>query len=281
MKLAIATITFIIILAGMLVGSQATGNMKDLLILSDKNTVNLRVPVTEESVKNLQILLMEKSNKLGRNVPIILVLNSPGGSIEAGKRLIETAKGLPQSINTLSLFSASMSFQISQALGQRYVMDNSTLMSHRAFLGGVEGQIPGSFVTRTNYILNDLIANDTAVAKRAGITLIEYQKKIADELWMHGNEAVEAKFADKLVRVRCDSSLQGPGEVEVMQIMFFRIKLIYHKCPLVTEPMGIEIQGGEERLAPQAAHVLQLLLNDKPGFIKEYVIPNRVQQFIK
>lgn len=270
-----------ILTGALIVGISLNGNSdKDVLVLSAKNTVSLNVPITEDSVKSLQVELMDKGNSLNASTPIILVLNSPGGSIDAGMKLIETAKGLRQPVNTLSMFSASMSFITSQYLGTRYAMGNSTLMSHRAYLGGVEGQIPGSFISRTNHILDALVGVDKFVANRAGLTLEGYEKAISNELWLDGKGAVDMKLADKVVRVRCDSTLQGPGVAQRMQVMMFTIKITYHKCPLITEPLSFEIEnrGG---LTAEADHVWGLYLNDKPKFIEEYIVNGKFNQYVK
>lgn len=278
MKKYIALV-FVIVLVSLLFTTNLTGNDKDLLILSESNTVSLNTPITEDSVKSLQVELMEKGQKLSSKQPIILTLNSPGGSIDAGFKLIETAKGLGQRVDTLSLFSASMSFITSQYLGVRYTMSNSTLMSHRAYLGGIEGQIPGSFVTRTNHILSGLLDIDKFIANKAGITVAQYESAIANELWMYGEKAVEAKYADRLVRVRCDKSLQGPGKTQHVQILTFEISVTYHKCPLITEPLSIQL--GSNSMSAEADHIWQLYLNDKPRFIEEYIVNGKFNQYVK
>lgn len=278
-KSVIIVLGVIGLVMAVLVGADLSGSNPDLLILSDKNTVSLNTPITDGTVAALQVELMEKSNKLSKNVPIILTLDSPGGSIDAGMKLIETAKGLKQEVATLSMFSASMSFITSQYLGKRYVMKNSTLMSHRAYLAGVEGQIPGSFLSRTNSILEVLIGNDQFIASRAGMDLEGYEKIIANELWMDGKRSVDMKFADKLVRVRCDSSLQGPGKVKKIDILTFTISITYHKCPLVTEPLSIEL--GSANMTAEADHVWQMYLNDKPAFIKEYIETGKFNSYVK
>lgn len=263
----------------LIITTDLTGNNTDVLVLSDKTTVSLNTPITEDSVKDIQVELMEKSQKLGGSTPIILVLNSPGGSIDAGFKLIETARGLKQSVDTLSLFSASMSFITSQYLNKRYVTATSTLMSHRAYLGGVEGQVPGSFITRTNNILEALVNIDKFIAGRAKVPVADYEKAISNELWMDGEKSMSMGFGDKLIKVRCDQSLQGAGKEKTINIMMFTIKVVYHKCPLVTEPLSVDINNGQ--LTSQADYIWNLYLNDKPRFIEEYVVNGKFNQFVR
>lgn len=219
-----------------LVTDKGSADQSDVLVLSERNTVSLQLPVSNESVTDLQREFIAKSDKLPPSTPMYLVLNSPGGSVDAGLQLVETLKGLPNPIHTIQMFSASMSFMISQLLGTRYVMQNSTLMAHPAYIGGVEGQVPGSFITRANAISDDIAALSSVVAKRAGLSLPQYVALTQNELWLSGPKAVETHFADKVVTVRCDKTLRGLGPTKVIDLFIFRIRLRYDKCPLITMP---------------------------------------------
>ena len=81
---------------------------------------------------------MDASLKSG--YPIYLFLNTPGGSIQAGLELIEGLNGINRPIHTVTLFAASMGWQLVQHLGTRYVLKYGVLMSHKA-----RGQFSGEF----------------------------------------------------------------------------------------------------------------------------------------
>lgn len=211
-----------------------------LIVLSENNTVNLNLPIDENSAKITQTKLLEISDNLGKNKPIYLVLNTPGGSVVEGQHIIDLAKGLPQKVHTISLFSASMGFVISQELDNRYVLADSTLMSHHAYVGGIPGEVPGSAMVRLQHLLDSVTQIENDIAKRAGYSLKQYEDLIQNELWVTGPEAVDMRFADKLVRVRCDSSLRGPAEAVPVDFFFGSGKVAFHKCPLITTPMSVE-----------------------------------------
>lgn len=263
------TVTFVTVFVGF---SSEGGEKEGLIVLSDRNTINFNLPIMGGSVKDAQVKMMEMSSKLPAKQPIYLVLNSPGGSVDAGNLLIATAKGLPQPVHTISIFSASMSFVVSQYLDNRYVMDNSVLMSHRAYIDGVSGQIPGNLLTRVNFFLEDLTRMDTTIAARAGLKLEQYRYLTANELWLSGDRAIEARFADKMVRVKCDSSLQGPAEPTKIESFFGDVYVTFHKCPLVTEPL--EIRASSDGLAGNAYY--QSLFYDKTSFVRDYVETGRL-----
>lgn len=211
-----------------------------VITLSESNTVSLNTPIEGSTIKEVSKRLLEVSDNLSSKKPIYLVLNSPGGSIEAGNELIELAKGLPQDVHTITLFSASMSFQISQNLGKRYMTSAGTMMSHRAAVGGVEGNIPGNAFTRLYYYLEMVTRLDQIAADRAGMNIEDYQKLISNELWMGGEQAVDLGFADEVVKVKCDKTLRGPGPVQHIRMFIFSADVTFDKCPLITSPTEVE-----------------------------------------
>jgi ATP-dependent Clp protease, protease subunit len=218
----------------------------DLIVLKESTTMSLNTPITNETAATLQTDMIKKSNKVARSTDLYLVLNSPGGSVDAGNRIIETAKGLPQRVHTISMFSASMSFILSQYLNNRYILSNTTMMTHRATVEEIGGQIPGSLVTRVNNLYTMITSTEKGIAARAGISLDEYRRLAADELWMQQESALNYHFADKLVRVRCDASLSGLRDPETMHILFLTVSVTFHKCPLITTPTKVEIVGDDK-----------------------------------
>lgn len=225
-------------------GTSEGGNPNTIL-LTEKNLVTLNLPISEDTAGAIQQDLMDRDAKLPSGKPIYLFLNSPGGSVNDGQAIIETAKGLGRPVHTITSFSASMSFIISQALGDRYVLAHSTMMAHKAHVEGVGGDLPGSLISRTNWLLRGILELDTVAANRAGLSLIDYNKLTANELWMTGYDAVLNKFADKVVQVKCDSSLQGEGASQKFGMGIFSVWIKFQKCPLVTAPT---LQGGDESL---------------------------------
>lgn len=273
MKYVLALLSLGLIVSAVYTTSAPAGS-GDILVLSEANTVSLNLPIDNSSAKDIQIELMEKSEKLSKNAAIYLVLNSPGGSIDAGKNIIETAKGIPNPIHTVSLFSASMSFILSQRLGTRYVLDSTTMMSHRASAGGLEGQLPGSLVTRTLAVLNEVTELEQMVATRAGLKLDVYQRLIADEMWITGRAAMNTRFADRLVSVRCDKTMNGPGKEHVIDLVFLRARVTFHKCPLITAPVSVAL----DRYTSDSKEAFLQAVYDRPGFLQDIVRTHKFEQ---
>lgn len=221
---------------------------KDTVTLKDSNTIVLNEVVDGESVgkaiQQAKALKAKLSNKFGCQIE--LVLNTPGGSIQAGLELIEALNGLGCKVNTITQFAASMGFQIAQNLGKRQILQNGVLMSHRA-TGGFEGEFGGKFPSQidSRYALwkARLDEMDRQTVSRTGgkQTLESYQDAYDDELWLTGKQSTEQGYADEVVAVTCDSSLEG---VTTHQIMFMGIIPVTYdldKCPLNTSPMNVRV----------------------------------------
>lgn len=238
-------------------------NKNEILTLSEKNTVVLNMPIMGQIANTVSKELLEKSDKLKSGEPIYLVLDTPGGSVDDGMRIIEVAKSLPRPVHTVSLFNASMGFILSQSLGDRYVISSSTLMSHRAYIGGIKGEFPGSFMTRLESTAKQLMRINKDVAERAGIDLNSYLAMISNELWMNSDDALKNKFADKLVTLRCDKTLRGPGEPRELDLGLFSLRVRFNKCPLIKE---IEVMKADEA-AVEFFKKNKVELVEKYGFI--------------
>ncbi len=257
--------------------AQTTKLKKGTLILSARNTVSLRTAFTSSSVSLVIAQIFEKDRILNKREPIYLVLDTPGGSVGAGLDLIEAIKGLDREVRTVTTFAASMGFITAQSLGKRYITETGVLMSHRA-RGGARGQIPGELNSRVNFWTRYLKSVDKSVAKRLGLTSEELLRKHYDEWWIHGGEAVKAKAADRVVKIRCGRSLSGTYKQRV-RTRFGVIVATWSECPLVKAPLRISRDFGtwgmnenEEKDFNRAIHTMFF---DKEAFLYEYVLTNK------
>jgi ATP-dependent Clp protease protease subunit len=219
--------------------SGSTKSPKDVIILRDGNFVLFSGKVDSKSVALAQTELARISSQLSSSEVIYLVIDSPGGSVTAGNQFIDFAQSLPQKVKTISLFAASMGYHMSQSFDERLVIKSTTLMSHRASLGGVSGQIPGEIDSRLNNIRQVLEEMDAFVSKRVGISLEEYKKLIHNELWLTGQEAVIKNHADRLVKAVCSQELMDGVREEAVMTIFGPIKATFSNCPLITGPLSI------------------------------------------
>lgn len=232
------------------------------VVLSKDNLIVINEEINGESVGKAISSAKASDAKLKgytKNVskPIYLFLNTPGGSIQSGLELIEALHGLGRPVHTVALFSASMGFQIIQELGDRLILKNGVLMSHRAageFSGSFGGENPSQLDSRYSLWLSRLneLDQQTVSRTKGKQTLQSYQKAYANELWLTGSQAVEKGYADKVVTVKCDSSLDGV-DTHTVNILSFNITYDLDKCPINTSPMNIRVSSGDQvqKLTPE------------------------------
>jgi ATP-dependent protease ClpP protease subunit len=228
---------------GILISAHLASNMSgksEVVTLTDENHVIFSGPVNDRSVAQAQLELSRISKELDEDEIIYLVLDTPGGSVSAGNLFIDFAKSLPQKIKPICIFCASMGYHMFQSFEERLVYSSSTLMSHRAALGGLSGQVPGELESRLASIKVVLNQMDAVAAKRVGLTKEAYQKLIYDELWLDGISAVKTRHADRLAKIKCSKDLADATRQEEVLTLFGPVKITLSKCPLITGVLEAE-----------------------------------------
>jgi ATP-dependent Clp protease protease subunit len=207
------------------------------IVLTSKNTVVMNESFNGSSVARVQNRLLNLSIKSGQD--LYLFLYSPGGSITAGKQLIAFTKSLPNKVHTITQFAASMAYITAQHLDKRYILPSGTMMSHRASIGGLGGQVPGEANTRLGYIQSIVDEIFTSTASRVGMSHKNYVQLVYDELWLTADKAVEGNHADAVINARCDDSLKGV-RYQTVRTLFGNFRVSFSRCPLITGPVSID-----------------------------------------
>lgn len=266
----------------------SSSSKTESVILSKDNVIVLNTQVDGESTAAVISKAKELDSALSSNLkekcgsakkPLYIFLNTPGGSIQSGLEMIEALNGLGRPVNTITLFAASMGFQIAQNLGDRLILKNGVLMSHRAkggFEGEFGGQSPSQIDSRYALWKSRIDELDSQTVSRSGgkQTLESYRKQYANEMWLTGNQSVEQGYADKVVNVKCDKTLDG---VTTHELSFFGIPISYDldNCPLNTSPMNIRISlpttqrvniDGKEQVTTNSVMELNKFLASGGGF---------------
>ena len=204
------------------------------IVLHTANTVNFRGTVTADSVTAVQLKIDRQAKRLHRSKPLYLVINSPGGSIDAGEQLIEFLKGYPN-VKVVCIFCASMAHAILQAVNnERLVLASSTLMAHRARLSGIGGQIEsGELESRLIMIKKIVRSMEIRNAKRIGISLKKYKARVINEWWVSGKEIIKLNHADRIVEIKCTTGLIQSKESTTVRSLFGSRTVKTSKCPLI------------------------------------------------
>ncbi len=140
--------------------------------------------------------LLEKTNK----GPVYLLINSPGGSVLDGARILSAMEAAKNPVYTVCLqICASMAAIIHQYGTERYMVDRSVLMFHPAS-GSLSGDV-FQMKSRLDWILRYTEKSDVFIAKRAGLTVEQFKAQFGHEIWIDAEDSVARKFADKVVSV--------------------------------------------------------------------------------
>lgn len=218
---------------------------KDQVVFNKDNVVNINEQVSETSVADWTMKVKALDAKGPANEPIYLAMKTPGGDIVAGVNFVEAMHGIHRPVYTVTLFAASMGFQIVQNLGDRLILKNGVLMSHRAS-GGFEGQFggpePSQLSSRYIFWLRNLTQMDEQTVSRTNgkQTLDSYRKAYANEMWRNGTDSVNEGYADRVVTASCDSSLNTATHHSA-QIMMFNVEYDLSDCPMVQAPINVQV----------------------------------------
>jgi ATP-dependent Clp protease, protease subunit len=221
--------------------------------LTADNTLVLNEQFNSRTTAQLVQDAIEMDARLPSKEPIFLVLNSPGGSISAGLNAIDNLRNLNRPVHTITTFSASMGFHTVQGLGHRLILEDGTLMSHKAW-GVFRGEFPGQIDSRYSYWINRVTRMDERVVERTNgkHTLLSYQRLIENEYYCDGAECVRQGFADAIVRAKCDSSLSGTYNKVVDRMRFagklFELVVVFPECPVNTGYLAIDVHVNGQSL---------------------------------
>jgi len=239
-------LTLMLLLPTLVFAADAPEKKLKIIELNKANTINFNSKFSSGFVAQKQMEAIRKC-LVSPNSEINVVLYTPGGSVSAGKLFFDTLKALPCKFNTITIFSASMGYQTVQNLGNRYILPSGVLMSHRAYVSGLAGEIDGELDQIMSLLKSNINDLDKIAADRVGITLKEYKNLISDELWMTGAQSVEMNHADEVVLAKCDQSLSGTY-VDRVETIFGPLYVEFSKCPIITGPLSVRMKRGAKRV---------------------------------
>jgi ATP-dependent protease ClpP protease subunit len=204
----------------------------------DAGVVLLRGVVDSRSVSSTIEGLLSSDKE-----EITLVIDSPGGSVFAGLRLVDTIQSSDKKIKCVILNAASMAFALSQVCTTRLVAPSAIMMQHQ-IAGGFEGELPKikallDFVTLAETRMNKLEAD------RMGLSPEKWAAMHIHEYWMDGTKAVKMNAADDLAQVSCSKELIAQNYKETVPVfMGITAEVTWSGCPLLISPRKVELQVG-------------------------------------
>ena len=163
----------------------------------DDHTANLVVA---------QLLFLESENP---DKDIYFYINSPGGSVTAGRSIYDTMKFIKPDVQTLCLGQAASmgAFLLSAGTkGKRFALPNSRVMIHQPLIsGGLGGQasdieIHARELLKLKEKLNQILAEHT------GKPLEQIERDTDRDNFMSAQEAADYGLIDKVITTRADAA---------------------------------------------------------------------------
>jgi ATP-dependent Clp protease protease subunit len=155
------------------------------------------ISTAKDAIRKIWYLELQAPGK-----PITFIINSPGGSVDAGFSIWDQVKMISSPVTTLVTgLAASMGSVLSlcAAPGRRFSTPYARFMIHQPSISGpVTGQatdldIQAQEIIRTKNILVDLYMAHTKRSKQ------EIEKALDRDTWMSAQEALDFGHIDKIV----------------------------------------------------------------------------------
>lgn len=195
---------------------------KKIINLTSSNIIIIKGEIND----NLASKFVHELNKKENKQDIYIYLDTNGGSVDAGNKIVEEI--IRYKLNCIASKAISMGFVIFQSCNKRYITDYTTLMQHQISYGILnEKEKIESYV---NYIkqIDDKLTR--IQADKIGITPSKLKKKTYNDWWLFGENAILENCADESVDIRCSTKLTNQNyTVDIGSYTY-----IYSKCPLVT-----------------------------------------------
>jgi ATP-dependent protease ClpP protease subunit len=192
-----------------------------MLEITTSNAVIINESISGASVtRAIQELATLDYERIDKTDKIYIVLNSPGGSIMAGNKLINFANTI-ENVHTICMFCASMAHAISQGVkGTRYATIDNIMMAHRA-KGTFSGQFEDGEVESQLALFKAIVRSmEVRNSDRIGITLKDYKSKVRNEWWTYGGESLKLNIVDETIRLKCSQGLIDKKIKSIRMTMF-------------------------------------------------------------
>lgn len=157
----------------------------------------------DDTVANTFLEQMLILNREDTDAPIIVRINSGGGSVEQGLMMYDVIQGSPAPVKLICTGSAYSMAAILLASGNpkhgRYVLPNSKLMIHEPLIQGGVGGKTSSIKSISDSMLETRKKLNGILAKHTGHTIEEIDEATSYDHYFTADEAVAYGLCDKVV----------------------------------------------------------------------------------
>ncbi len=157
----------------------------------------------DDAVANAFLEQMLILNREDTDAPIIVRINSGGGSVEQGLMMYDVIQASPAPVKLICTGSAYSMAAILLASGNpkhgRYVLPNSKLMIHEPLIQGGVGGKTSSIKSISDSMLETRKKLNGILAKHTGHTIEEIDEATSYDHYFTADEAVAYGLCDKVV----------------------------------------------------------------------------------
>ncbi len=214
----------------------AAADASSVITLTNKNHVSLVGPVSSANVDSVLVLFNDADilSTMKEEKHIYLYINSPGGSVLDGYRLIQhihTLQAQNVSVDCIAQNFMSMGFAIFQTCSRRLVMSNSLGMQHpmsTRMRGGIQ-------TIRTELDMTEAMYEELSALQynRLNISRTEFNEKILRDWWIFGSALRAHNIADESVHVQCSPDVSSLFIRRTETLLGLQFAIQYNKCPLI------------------------------------------------
>ena len=167
--------------------------MKDRII-----TVNNQVESNMAMLITQQLLFLDSQN----NDPIIMYINSPGGSVSDGLMVVDTMNYITSPVYTVVIGLAASMGTIIACSGEenhRYMLPHAEYLIHQPMGGAAGGTQQTDMEIIANHLKSTRHALNTILSNNSFKDMDEIAKDTERDNWMSAEKALEYGFIDKIV----------------------------------------------------------------------------------
>lgn len=147
------------------------------------------------------IAAIKQANK-DRKKAIYLLLDSPGGDVDAGGRLIAAMGASKAPVYTVVIGRCASMCAITEEYGkERYMLDRTTLMFHPASMQVMIAGEVDKVISRLSYGKRTIDKMDLHTALRSGTTFEAFKAKTEQEYWTDAEDALRDHLIDGIVDI--------------------------------------------------------------------------------
>jgi len=196
---------------------------QELIKLNSQNTLILKDTINEENTRDLLL----KINKISKKEDLYLYLDTNGGHVEDGMKIISEVK--KYNISCIVDKAYSMGFAIFQNCYIRYILPHGKLMQHQISysIRGEKGKID-SYSKFVQSMHNVMVKQQS---RRLNLPRRTFENKIMNDWWIFGEDAIDENAADYVAQIECSSSLSN----NIYNVTKNGYVYTYSSCPLISK----------------------------------------------